>query len=298
MRRAAPLLAAIAVAVAGCGGGGDDEEEAAGLLKRGFATDVDTGVLTLDAEVDLEGVESFEDPLRLELEGPFRAAPSPTEMPDLDMEFRASGSGQTYEGRVVITRENAWVEFGGATYEVGEELWARVIEALAQSDPGAPESFHEAGIDPLDWVEDAETSGDEDVGGTPATKVSASLDVERMLRDYNKLVPDPEQRIPEAALREADDVVDDVDFEAWVGEDDIWRRISAETEFEVPEDQRDSAGGLEGGRVALDIELDQPNEPVEIEGPAEARSIDELLRRLGIPPELLLGPGFAAPQPG
>jgi hypothetical protein len=44
--------------------------------------------------------------------------------------------------------------------------------------------------------------------------------------------------------------------------------------------------------------LDDPNEPVEIEGPAEARPIDELLRSLGVPPELLLGPGFAQPAPG
>jgi hypothetical protein len=297
VRRAAPLLAAIALAAAGCGGGGD-EEEATSLLKRGFATDVDTGVLTVEAEVDLKGAGSIDGPLRLELEGPFRGAQSPTQIPDLDMEFRASGSGQSYEGRVIITRENAWVEFGGATYEVGEDLWTGVIEALEQRGPDAPKTFGEAGVDPLDWVEDAETEGEEDVGGSPATKVSARLDIERMLRDFNKLIPDPEQRIPEATLRDADDIVDDVEFETWVGEDEIWRRVRAETEFEIPEEERDSAGGLEGGRAALDIELDEPNEPVEIEGPAEARSIDELLRRLGIPPELLLGPGFSAPQPG
>jgi hypothetical protein len=297
VRRAAPLLAAIALAAAGCGGGGD-EEEASSLLKRGFATDVDTGVLTLEAEVELQGVQSVEGPLRLALEGPFRAAPNPTEMPDLDMEFRISGSGQSYEGRVIVTRENAWVEFGGSTYEVGEELWTGLLDALEQADPNAPKTLREAGVDPLDWVEDAETGGEEDVGGTPATKVSGGLDIERMLGDFNKLITNPDQRIPEAALRDAEDIVRDVEFETWVGEDDIWRRIKAETEFEVPEAERDSAGGLEGGRVALDIELDEPNEPVDIEGPAEARSIDELLRRLGIPPEALLGPGFSAPQPG
>jgi hypothetical protein len=297
VRWAAPLLVALALAAAGCGDGGD-EEAATGLLKRGFATDVDTGVLTLEAEVELEGLESVKGPLRLELEGPFRAAPSPTEMPDLDMEFRASGSGESYEGRVIVTRENAWVEFGGATYEVGEELWGRLIEAFEQADPNAPKSLREAGLDPLDWVEDAETGGDEEVGGDPATKVSASLDLERMLRDYNEIVTDPDERIPESALRQLDEVVDEVEFEAWIGEDDVWRRIRAETEFEVPEDERDSAAGLERGRVALELELDEPNEPVEIEGPAEARTIDELLQRLGIPPEQLLGPGFAAPLPG
>jgi hypothetical protein len=230
--------------------------------------------------------------LRLSLEGPFRAAESPTEMPDLDMDFRASGLGQSYEGRVVVTRENAWVEFGGATYEVGEELWARLLDALRQQGDKGPQTFRKAGVDPLDWIQDLEVEGEEDVAGTPTTKVAGTIDVVAMLRDLNRLTSNPQQQIP------GSDVFEDADLEAWIGDDDIWRRISAESEFNVPEAQREALGGMEGGRVSLDLELADPNEPVEIEGPAEARSIDELLRRLGIPPEALLGPGFAAPTPG
>jgi hypothetical protein len=298
VRRAASLLlAALALAAAGCGGdggGAGNDEEATDLLERGFATDVDTGVLALDAEVELRGVDRLDGPLRLKLDGPFRAAGSPTEMPDADMDVRASGAGQDFEGRVVLTRENAWIEFRGVTYEVGEELWARALEALEEQDQGGPRSFREAGVDPLDWLDGVETEGDEDVAGVPTTKVTGSLDVEQMLRDFNRLSTDPGAQIPE----NADEFVGDVDFEAWIGEDGIWRRITAETEFNVPEEERDSVGGLEGGRVSLEVELDEPNEPVEIEGPSEARPIDELLRRLGIPPQLLLGPGFAVPTPG
>jgi hypothetical protein len=296
VRVAAALLVAAGLALAGCGGGdgdGGSGDDATALLKRGLATDVDTGVLKLDAEMELRGVERVEGPLRLSLEGPFRAAESPTEMPDLDMDFRASGLGQSYEGRVVVTRENAWVEFDGATYEVGEELWARLLEALRRQGDQGPRTFREAGVDPLDWVRDLEVEGKEDVAGTPTTKVAGTIDVVAMLRDLARLTRDPQQQqVP------GGDVFEDADLEAWIGEDDIWRRISAESEFRVPEAQRDALGGMEGGRLSLDLELAEPNEPVEIEGPAEARSIDELLRRLGIPPEVLLGPGFAAPQPG
>jgi hypothetical protein len=295
VRRAAPALIA-AAALAGCGGSGAGEEATA-LLERGFATDVDTGVLTLETEIELEGSEEVDGPLRFTLEGPFRAADAPTGVPDLDMDFRASGAGQELDGRVVVTRENAWVEFRGTTYEVGEELWARLIEAL-RAQPQGPESLREAGIDPLDWVEDAEREGEEKLGGTATTKVRATLDVERILRDFNELVPESGGRIPEGAIEEIDDVVEDVDFEAWIGEDDIWRRVASEVEFDVPENRRDEVGGLEGGSVSLDVELDDPNEPVDIEGPAEGRPIDELLRRLGIPPQLFLGPGFSAPSPG
>jgi hypothetical protein len=298
VRGVVALIAALALALAGCGGddGGGSEEDATALLKRGFATDVDTGLVTFDTELEVRGVPGVGGPLRLELEGPFRAAPSPTQMPELDMEFRASGQGQSYDGRVVITRENAWVEYSGTAYEVGEELWARLLQALEQAGENQPNTFADAGIDPLEWVQDAETDGEEDVGGTATTKVTGKLDMEGMLRDVNRITRG--QRLPESTLRDVEEVVDDVEFEAWIGEDDIWRRITAETEFDIPEGERDSFGGMEGGRVSLDVRLDEPNQPVEIEGLTGAQPIDGLLQQLGIPPELLLGPGFAQPTPG
>jgi hypothetical protein len=298
VRRAAlALLAVTLLAAGGCGDddGGANSESATQLLERGFATDVDTGVVTLDAEIELEG-GPVEGPFRLELEGPFRVAESATEMPDADLAFRAEGAGQVHEGRAIVTRENAWVELRGETYEVGEEHWAGVLEGLEAESRGEPRTFAEAGLDPMDWVADAEESGEEDVGGTAATKVTGALDIRAMLRDVNRIAAGA--RVPGPALSEVDEAVDDVEFEAWIGEDGIWRRISAGTDFRVPEEEQASAGGLEGGSVSFEMDLNDPNQPVEIEGPAEARPLDELLRSLGIPPELFLGPGFAAPTPG
>jgi hypothetical protein len=291
VRRAALALLTVALVAAGCGDDGANSESATRLLERGFATDVDTGVVSLDAEVELEG-GLLEGHYQLELEGPFRVAERATDLPDMDLAFRVEGRGRDYEGRAIATRENAWIEFQGETYEVGEELWARALESLEAEGRDEPETFAEAGVDPLDWVTDLAESGQEDLGGVSTTKVTGRLDAERMLRDFNRIPgADP---IPESALDQVDDVLGDVEFEAWIGEDDIWRRISAETDFRPPE----SPGGPESGSVSFEMELDNPNQPVEIEAPADARPIDELLRSLGIPPEMFLGPGFAAPTPG
>ena len=294
MRRAA-LVAALALA-AGCGSG--DDEEASTLLDRGFATDVKSGVATLDAELDLEveGAQEADETLRLTLEGPFEAtSDDPTDLPDLDMDFRASGAGRDFAGRVVLTRDNAWVEYEGTTYEVGEELWTQLRQALDQQSQGKPKTFAQADIDPLDWVDGAEVEGEERVSGVRTTKVGGTLDMEALLRDSNELGAG----VSEDQLRAVDEVLEDVDFEAWIGADDIWRRVVAATEFSVPEEQRETVGGIEGGSFELDLELAEPNEPVEIEEPAGgARALDELLRRLGIPPESLFGPGFAQPAPG
>ena len=292
MRRAALIGA---VALAGCGGGND--EEAADLLERGFATDVRSGYATVDAELELQGIEGFEGPLRLRLDGAFEVAGGePTEVPNLDMDFRLSGAGREVSGRVVLTLANAWVRYGGIDYEVGDELWARARQAYREQSQGQPLTFAEAGMDPLDWVDDAEVEGEERVSGVRATRVSGTLDVEAMLRDSNELAGS--QALPDSVLGDVEDVIDDVEFEAWIGADDIWRRVATEASFEVPEEERGAVGGLEGGNLALELELDRPNEPVEMPAPSDPRPIDELLRRLGIPPEALLGPGFAQPAPG
>jgi hypothetical protein len=293
VRRAALI---VLVALAGCGGADDGGSgSATDLLERGFATDVDTGVLTIDAELELEG-GPFEEPFRLEVEGPFRSAETISQWPDMDMAFRASGAGEEYEGRAITTRANAWVEFDGETYEVGEPLWRQLRAALEQLSRNEPDTLHELDVDPLDWIIDAKKAGNEKTGGTTATKVTGRIDADRMLRDLN-LLPGGEP-LPESDLRQVEQVVGDTAFQAWIGEDDIWRRLSIESDLRVPEAERESLGGIAGATVSLDFELDEPNQPVEIRGPREGRPIDELLRLLGVPPEELFGPGFAQPAPG
>ena len=127
------LLALLALAGAACGSD-ENDEQAAALLERGLATDVDSGTLIAEMEIELEGVQEADEPFRLRLEGPFRSRGA-TEMPDLDMAVRVSWFGRTFAGRVVALPENAWVEYKGETYEVGEENWSfrtpMTIEELA-----------------------------------------------------------------------------------------------------------------------------------------------------------------------
>ena len=298
LRRLTPLLLLLAL-IAGCGdsGGSSSGQSASEVLKKAGTQTAKSADVKLELEASVKGGEGFDGPAKFSLEGPYRSNGAKT-LPDLDWKLHAEGDGQKFDARLITTRDNAWVEYGGTTYQVGEALWARALAALAQQEePGAPETLAEAGIDPLEWVEEAETGGEETVDETQATEVTAKLDVESMLRDFTRIPGATRRRLPEGTLRDAEDVVEDVELEALIGEDDIWRRISAETEFDIPEDERDALGGLEGGRVELHVQLAQPNEPVEIEGPSQARPIDELLRALQIPPELFLGPGFAQPSP-
>jgi hypothetical protein len=290
VRRAA-LIAV--VALAGCGGG-DSAEEARDLIDRGFSTDVRSGVFSASAEFRLNGLGALAGPIRLTLEGPFEGGSSAS-LPDMDLEVRATGAGQDFAGRLVMTRDNGWVEYDGTTYEAGEALWGELRRTIELQE-GEPTTLAELGLHPHRWLDDLETEGDEEVGGEDTTKVTGTLDLGVLLRELTRLSPQP--RLPPGTLRQVEDAFEEVRLEAWIGEDDIWRRVSAETEFEIPEELRDSAGGISGGRLSFEMELSDPNEPVEIEGLGDGRPVDELLRRLGIPPEALLGPGFAQPSLG
>lgn len=295
MRRLLVLTLALALAAAGCGGDeGAGAEGADELLKRGFSTDVDSGDIDAEMKLKLEGQEGSDGTSRLELSGPFRSR-GPTKMPDADLDFSASGQGINLEGGLVLLPENAWIEFGGETYEVGEKLWSRAKESLNTG--GGQETFADAGVKPLDWIKGAETGEGEEIAGTETTKVTGELDVPSMLADFNRLSPDS-TAMPPGTLDQVEEAIGPVQFEAWIGEDDIWRRVSAQTSFTVPEGQRQGAGGIKGGQVSLDMTLEAPNEEVSIDSPGAGRPLSELLRALGVPPEALLGPGFEVPEPG
>lgn len=289
------VLAALALVAAGCGGDeGGGAQEAKDLLKRGFSTDVDSGQISMAVEVQLEGSEAADGVFRLELSGPFRSR-GPTQVPDADFDFEASGQGVNLEGGLVLLPENAWIEFGGETYELGEELWSSLRESASTGQSADP--FGKAGVKPLDWVTGTDTEEGEELSGTATTKVTGQLDVAAMLRDLNRLSPE-DAALPPETVDQIDEAIGPVAFEAWIGEDDIWRRVSSTTKFTVPEAQRPGVAGVAGGRVSLKMTLAAPNEQVSIESPGPGSPISDLLRNFGIAPESLLGPGFEAPAPG
>ena len=157
-----------------------------------------------------------------------------------------------------------------------------------------------------DWIVDASEEGDEDVAGVETTHVSGKLDVTKVLEDLNTVVQQAaklggsvgQQAPPELTDEQKDqieDVVDDPAFDAYVGKDDgKLHRLSADLEFDVPEDSRDQVGGLEGGRVSFSIEFANIGSAEPIEAPEDARPIDELTQQL----QGLLGGALGAPQTG
>jgi len=302
-RLLALLLPALLAAglVAGCGGG-DDGESATELLDRAFKSPIESADVTLDIEVALEGIDELQDPIEVSLAGPYDSRAEDT-IPSADWEITVRAQDQSFNAGLTSTGDRAFVGFQGTEYEVSRATVAQLNSQVVAAREREGRDLSEFGVTARDWVVDAEEEGDEDVAGVETTHVSGGIDVARTLEDLNTVVQEAAklggqtgQQAPPALTDEQKDqieeVVDDPSFDAYVGkDDDKIRRLSADIEFDVPEDARDRVGGMEGGRISFSIEFANIGAAQPIRAPEDARPIAELTQQL----EGLLGGALGAP---
>lgn len=305
-RRLVAVLAALvlALAIAACGGdgggsgGGDSADE---LLQKASKQTAKSADVKFELEASLKGsAKELDGPVKLSFSGPYRSNGAKT-LPDLDWKIHAEGGGEDFDARVITTRDNAWVEYQGETYEVGEQLISS-LGAQMQRQQADPEELRSIGVS--EWFDDPDVE-DAEVGGVPTRRVSGDVDVRKVLESVDKVLrksaaaAQPVPRLTEQTMDEIEEAVKTAHVETDVGRDDgILRRNTMELSFEVPEDRRASARGLEGGDLSVLFEQTDVNGDQRVTAPSGARPISELLRGFGIPPEALLGPGFTPQSPG
>ena len=124
-------------------------------------------------------------------------------------------------------------------------------------------------------------------------KVSGDLDVRRMLTDIDKLfrklgtsgrLPQGSSppRISQRTMDQVDEAVKDAKLEVQVGKDHILRRSSFNVNFELPDDLRRRARGLEGGEVKFHSDQTNVNGNQQVTPPTNARPLSELLGGFGL----------------
>ena len=292
MRRLLFLLLFATVALASCGGG-DDQDDVEGLLDNAFSGGIQSADLKLDAELRLEGSPSLERPVRLQASGPFISNEDKLPSADIEIKIGSDGGGQTITTGVLLTGDRAFVKFQDVYYEQPPAQVRRANRALRRN-RSRNSSLSELGFDPRAWLAEAQDEGEADVAGVETRHVSGMLDVESVLRDFNRFVrrsgqavggatgEAPPAQLSAAQIRTITDAVENPTFDVYVGkEDGLIRRVSGRIEFEVPESSRAELGGIEAGAVEFSLELADVNGDQEIEAPARARPISVLTRSLG-----------------
>jgi hypothetical protein len=289
--RALLLTLFAAVALVSCGGG-EDTDDAEGLLDEAFAGDIRSADLKLDAELQLKGSSAFERPVRIAASGPF--VTNEGKLPSADIELKiGTDGGQTVSTGVLLTGDRAFVKFQDVYYEQPRSEVRRANRALRRS-KGKESSLDELGLDPRSWLAESTDEGEAEVAGVDTRHVSGTLDVESLLRDFNRFVrksgsavggatgQPPPAPLSAAQIRTVSESVENPSFDVYVGKDDgIIRRVSGLIEFTLPAPSRAGLGGLESGSIEFSLEFADVNGDQEIEAPANARPLSELTRSLG-----------------
>jgi hypothetical protein len=297
VRRALFLLLFAALALASCGGS-DDKEDVQDVLDKAFSTSMKSADLKVDASVQLKGSPGLDKPIRITATGPFRTNEDKLPSVDIELKVGTDGGGQTITTGFLSTGDRAFVKFQDVYYEQPASQVAKANRAIAQNKDERG-SLKGLGLDPRSWLGEAKDEGEEEVGGVKTRHVSGTLDVEAVMRNLNEFVrksggalgdatgqtaPKP---LSEEDIRKVTDVVKDPKFNIYVGEeDDIIRRVAGKIEFDVPEANRESLGGIQSGKVEFEVEFTNVNGNQAIEAPAHARPIESLTRSLGGTPGL------------
>ena len=343
MNRTRTLLAICAfalplpAAIAGCGG--DDESsdvDPQTVLDETFNNEerVSSGDLTMSINGSAEGEQggSFE----ASLSGPFQGDPEdPNAIPQLDWTGSVSGEGAdqsvSFEGALVITEDNAFVEYGGDAYEVGTEAFSQFKQladsaAAQQGEASEGQSFGElftqscqtqieaqggdttaCEIDFQEWLGDLSNEGDKKIEGEDTVHIAGSLDVDTMLEDLINLgtaVPEAAATVPsDEEIQQVSDAISEASFDLYSGtEDRILRGLDFNLVLDPTQLPEAEAAGVESVDANFTLRLAAVNEEQEIEAPSDAQPLDDLLSQFGIDPSMLGGLGGlgglgAAPAP-
>jgi hypothetical protein len=294
-----PLLALLfaALALASCGGD-DDTEDVQDLLDKAFSSSIKSADLKLDASIQLKGSPGLDRPVRITASGPFRTNEDQLPSVDIDLKIGTDGGGQTVTTGFLSTGDRAFVKFQDIYYEQPKSEVAKANRSIAENKDKRG-SLRGLGLDPRSWLAEAKDEGDEDIAGVKTRHVSGRLDVEAVMRNLNEFVrrsgpafggatgQTPPKPLSETDIRKVGEVVRDPTFHVYVGkDDDIIRRLAGRIEFDVPEDSRQSLGGIQSGSIEFEVEFTDVNGDQEIEAPSNPRPLSALTDSLGGTPGL------------
>jgi hypothetical protein len=288
--RAAMTLSVLALValLAGCGGGGGGSSQGAkDTIKKAFGTSIKSADVNLQFTAKVDGVAQLQQPVQLKLAGPFQSN-GKGKLPNLNWQASVSGGGQSFSGGLVSTGNNAYVSFQGSNYEVGTASIAKINQQLGTSTQN--KSLKDFGIDPVNWVTNAQTKGDENVNGANTTHVQAGLDIAKMLTDLNKVVAQAggamgsttAQRITPQQIDQIKQVVKDPKFDIYVSKDDnTLRRMNVSVDFQIPSSQKSQFQGATGGNVTFSLDFTKVGEQKTITAPPNPKPISQLQGALG-----------------
>lgn len=268
---AAAILAALLIALAGCGGEPETPDEPpAELLRSAAANPVTSGEAEVDLALELDGDSLLAGPAEVSGVGPFERGEGA--LPRFALEGDAEVAGFGIEGAVISTGDDAFVDFFGELYRVGPERIAEIERRLGGGGGLA--------LDVAGWVADPSYGEIDSVAGADAQEVEGTLRTEAVATELAALAEAVGAPPLVAAIGRG---AREGTVEAWVALDDTTvRRLRMRFPFVVPPPLLAATRGVSGGTVDLEVEVSDVGADVEIERPQGGgfKPIESLIEEL------------------
>jgi hypothetical protein len=301
------MIALIAVAIASlalaaCGGGGKNSStgssgsggnDAASLISETFSGkhNVKSGKAELNVSLNLQGGGAPAGPITVKLSGPFQSQGAKA-LPKFDFDLTAGAGGQTFNAGLATDSKAAVVKFQGTNYSIPANIFSQFKQGFDQAQSQSPSSssapgLKDLGIDPAKLISKPKIVGDENVGGTQTTHVSAPIDIDQLLNAVDTLLSKADQlgvpqtqgvptKLTDAQKQEIRDAVKSATLDVWTGKaDKTFRKLQLKTSI-VP-----TSGDLKSADVTLSLQLSDVNQPQTITLPTNTKPINDLLSQLG-----------------
>jgi hypothetical protein len=303
----------IPAAVAGCGGSSSNSEDPQQVLDQTFnnPTAITSGKLDLNVSGSAEGQQSGN--FSATISGPFQTDPKDkTAFPQLDLTANVSGSqggpSISFDGSLIATKDNAYVEYQNQAYEVGTTAFQQFTQAYAQAAKqnqanGSSNGFSQFGVDPKTWLTNVSNEGTTDVDGTSTIHIHGDADVSKIVTDLQKVSKQTggtTQQVSPDQLKQLTGAVQNASIDVYSGADDhLLRKLAVSLSIAPP-----ASSGATVSKVDINfsITLSDVNQPQTITAPSNAKPIADLLSQLGMPGLGLPGVGgtggFSAPGGG
>jgi hypothetical protein len=286
------LALASALVIAACGGGDGNDEDPEQVLRETFSnpTSIRSGTFDLDVRIETSGGES---PGKLEakLGGRFQSRGT-DRFPHFDFDVSVHGEGGAESlsgtGGLTSTGEAAFVKFQGTEYAVPPALYMQFVTTYVQLQGQQQASqgaglLQSLGIDISNWLTDLDNEGTQDVQGTETIHISGKANVPQLIEDLKKIAEragSAAGNVNPAQFDRLSDTIESGEIDVNSGEDDkLLRRLQLDFELKPP---AGTPGAPDSVTFFLQLNLAAVNQPQDIQAPASAQPLRNLLDRYGV----------------
>jgi len=260
------ITATTTLALSACGA------EEASVVKTAFEKEISSAHVTVAFSATAPGSETS-----VTLAGPYQSN-GKGDLPSFDWKLHLAGAApRPIEAQILSTGDDAFVVYGGETYQVGRDK-------LAQLQLAGGGGFSSADMTKMmgrmqDWFPQSDAHSDAVLNHEPVTRITGRLDLSEALKDMKEMAREPGassfeglKQLSGADLREVEKMVSDPRFTVDVAQSDgKLRRIAARMTVD---------NGTEKSTIAFSLQLKDVDKPVRITAPSSGRPIEELIQRL------------------